>query len=67
MKSIIMILKFNNYIEDKNNKLENMYKELNDKYNNLASVFNELVDKIAWWIPIRKWRDKFRNKFRIVI
>ena len=39
---------FNNYIEDKNNKLENMYKELNDKYNNLASVFNELVDKIAW-------------------
>ena len=58
---------FNNYIEDKNNKLENMYKELNDKYNNLASVFNEVIDKIAWWIPIRKWRDNFRNKFRIVI
>ena len=67
MKNIIMIFKFNNYIEDKNNKLENMYKELNDKYNNLALVFNEIVDKIAWWIPIRKWRDNFRNKFRIVI
>ena len=40
-----------------------MYKELNDKYNNLASVFNEIVDKIAWWIPIRKWRDNFRSKF----
>ena len=43
-----MIFKFNNYIEDKNNKLESMYKELNDKYNNLASVFNEVVDKIDW-------------------
>ena len=50
-------------IEDKNNKLENMYKELNDKYNNIVSVFNEIVDKLAWWIPIRKWRDWFRNKF----
>ena len=23
----------------------------------------EKVDKLAWWIPIRKWRDNFRNKF----
>ena len=53
---------FNNYIEDKNNKLENMYKELNDNYNNIVSIFNEVVDRIAWWIPIKKWRDKFRNK-----
>ena len=20
------------------------------------------VNKLAWWIPIRKWRDNFRNK-----
>ena len=20
------------------------------------------IDDIAWWIPVRKWRDKFRNK-----
>ena len=58
-----MIFKFNNYIENKNNKLESMYKKLNDKYNNLALVFNEVADMIAWWIPIRKWRDNFRNKF----
>ena len=57
---------FNNYIEDKNNKLENMYKELNDKYNNIVSVFNEIVDKLAWWIPFRKWRERFRDKFRII-
>ncbi len=60
---------FNNYIGNLNidNKLENIYKELNDKYNNLASVFNEIINSVAWWIQIRKWRDGFRNKFRIVI
>ena len=21
------------------------------------------INKLAWWIPIRKWRDNFRNKF----
>ena len=23
----------------------------------------EIVNKLAWWIPIRKWRDNFRSKF----
>ena len=22
------------------------------------------INKLAWWIPARKWRDNFRNKFR---
>ena len=34
-----------------------MYKELNDKYNNIISVFNCIIDKLAWWIPIRKLRE----------
>ena len=21
----------------------------------------KLIDNISWWIPIRKWRDNFRN------
>ena len=25
----------------------------------------EKVDKIAWFIPVRKWRDNFRNRFKI--
>ena len=25
--------------------------------------FDRLLNSIAWWIPIRKWRDNFRNKF----
>ena len=24
--------------------------------------FDRLLNSIAWWIPIRKWRDNFRNK-----
>ena len=52
---------FNNYIEDKNNKLENMYKELNNKYNNIISIFNEVVDRIAWCIPFKKLRSRFRE------
>ena len=31
---------FSNYIEDKNNKLENMYKKLNDKYNTIAYMID---------------------------
>lgn len=25
---------------------------------------NDIIDKIAWWIPIRKLRENFRNKFK---
>lgn len=42
-----------------------MYKELNDKHNNIVSIFNEIVDRIAWWIPFKKFRDKFIGKFLI--
>lgn len=31
-----------------------MYKELNDKYDNIVSFFNDIIDKLPWWIPIRK-------------
>ena len=24
-----------------------------------------VINKLAWWIPIRKWRDNFRNKFNV--
>ena len=34
----------------------------NDRLDNKV---NKLIDTLAWWIPIRKWRDNFRNKFKI--
>ena len=33
-----------------------------DSVNNLNVRINNLINEIAWWIPIRKWRDSFRNK-----
>ena len=31
----------------------------------LDDKVNKLIDTLAWWIPVRKWRDNFRNKFKI--
>ena len=25
----------------------------------------EIINKIVWWIPVKKWRDNFRVKFKI--
>ena len=27
------------------------------------NILEKLIDTLAWWIPIKKWRDNFRNKF----
>ena len=37
-------------------KKENIY---------LKSKLNDVIDLIAWWIPVKKWRDNFRVKFKI--
>lgn len=28
-------------------------------------INEDIINKLAWWIPVRKWRDNFRNKFNI--
>lgn len=40
--------------------------DINTSSNNIVAVFNKIINMIAWWIPIRKWRDGFRNKFKII-
>ncbi len=36
----------------------------NYKRNNETGYkIKKLIDTLAWFIPIRKWRDNFRNKF----
>ena len=34
-----------------------------ENINNLEYKIDKLIDTLAWWIPIKKWRDNFRNKF----
>uniref|UniRef100_UPI003F4B7C43 radical SAM protein n=1 Tax=Brachyspira catarrhinii TaxID=2528966 RepID=UPI003F4B7C43 len=61
------------YVFNYRNKYpELMIKYLNEKINKLELdmsnsnyKFNNLLNSIAWWIPIRKWRDNFRNKLKI--
>ena len=38
---------------------------VDNKINLVDNKINNVINFIAWWIPIRKWRDKFRNKFNI--
>ncbi|WP_455145301.1 hypothetical protein [Brachyspira pilosicoli] len=28
-------------------------------------ITSESINKLAWWIPIKKWREYFRAKFKI--
>ena len=48
-------------------KIKNMLpkyrnQDLLERYNILSSKYNKIINNIAWWIPVRKWRDNFRNK-----
>ena len=38
-----------------------LYNVINSYENKLNNIQNN-INKLAWWIPIRKWRDNFRNK-----
>lgn len=61
---------FQNKIDDINSNLERLnnkiriLEEISYDLKRLRKMKEEIVNKIAWWIPIRKWRDKFREKFR---
>lgn len=46
------------YLDKDNNNIN----QINENINNLNNRINNIIDTIAWWIPIKKWRDNFRNK-----
>ena len=35
----------------------------NSKLNKIDYNFNSIINTLSWWIPIKKWRDNFRNSF----
>lgn len=53
----IMLVNKKFFINDKN-----LIESKNDKNDKLDRL-NKIVDTLAWWIPVRKWRDNFRSKF----
>ena len=58
-----------NYIKlEINNILSSVKNEINNAVNcsNIINKkFDTLISLISWWIPIKKWRDSFRAKFKI--
>ncbi|MEI0446102.1 glycosyltransferase family 8 protein [Brachyspira intermedia] len=56
---ILVNQKINNILYNDINNLNNKIIKLTD---NTENTINKLIDSIAWWIPVKKWRDNFRNK-----
>ena len=44
-------------------RLENNINIMSNKLDNIIHVYKNLINTLAWFIPVRKWRDNFRNKF----
>uniref|UniRef100_UPI003F4C9AD9 hypothetical protein n=1 Tax=Brachyspira catarrhinii TaxID=2528966 RepID=UPI003F4C9AD9 len=59
-------LNFHKINEIKNNEyISNIYYKVDNEFYKLNYKIDKIVNTIAWWIPIRKWRDNFRSKFAL--
>ncbi|MEI0479308.1 hypothetical protein [Brachyspira pulli] len=61
VKNTIQISTNTNY----NTHFNNLNNNINIVKNNLNIInkkIDNIVNAIAWWIPVKKWRDNFRNK-----
>ena len=56
-------INYMNLVENSYNILNTIRNELYNTQNPINKKLEKLIDTLAWWIPIRKWRDNFRNKF----
>uniref|UniRef100_UPI003F4B2DA6 radical SAM protein n=1 Tax=Brachyspira catarrhinii TaxID=2528966 RepID=UPI003F4B2DA6 len=53
------------YLLEKISYIENSLSYNSATLSNIIINFNKLINIIAWWIPVKKWRDNFKNKFII--
>ena len=59
-----MIFELNMKLKNCDNHFLNLIQNINDiniRLENLEANYLYLINKLAWFIPIRKWRDKFRE------
>ncbi|MEI0493147.1 hypothetical protein R4J17_11990 [Brachyspira intermedia] len=71
-KNIELENKLNAIIEENKNwiRLFGIYNNKNYIYiyifgiKGVIKATEKNINKIAWWIPIKKWREAFKNKFR---
>ena len=50
---------------DGNKKMESVNNNMLYTIEKIDNKLKLLINTIAWWIPIKKWRDNFRSKFAI--
>lgn len=48
-----------NRLEETSSRLE----IANNRLEKVSKKLDKLINSIAWFIPIKKWRDSFRKKF----
>ncbi|MEI0518275.1 radical SAM protein, partial [Brachyspira murdochii] len=61
----------NIFIQDAYKQLKNNFIKLEEHNRNILNKeieknniqINMLINSITWWIPVKKWRDNFRNRF----
>ncbi|MEI0748987.1 hypothetical protein [Brachyspira pulli] len=56
---------FDNRISEFDNRIsefDNRINGIDNRINGIETKITKLIDVLAWWIPIKKWRDNFRNK-----
>ena len=57
------INEFDNRINEFDNRINEFDNRINEQIYNIETKITKLIDVLAWWIPIKKWRDNFRDKF----
>ena len=69
-----LVNSINNYINDLENKINNLENQISSLQNQNSSILNQISDikteidtndkinKLVWWIPNKKLRDKIRNR-----
>ncbi|WP_455145952.1 glycosyltransferase family 8 protein [Brachyspira pilosicoli] len=57
------IYNINNSIYHHTNQINNIIDDI-QKLKNETNNVSKLIYYISWWIPIKKWRENFRNKFK---
>ncbi|MEI0529331.1 hypothetical protein R4J00_11900 [Brachyspira intermedia] len=63
LKDILYNAEKQKYQEDNKDNLDYIYHQ-NDILKYQCEKYEEFINKIAWWIPIKKLRNNFRNKFK---
>ncbi|WIH87735.1 class I SAM-dependent methyltransferase [Brachyspira pilosicoli] len=55
----------NKILNSDNCKISDEIDNINMRLSILDYKISIIINKMAWWIPVKKWRENFRDKFKI--